>query len=75
MYACMLSASVMSDPWTIAKTLQPMDCGLSGSSVHGIFQVGCHFLLQENLPDPGIKPMSLCFLQWQVDSLPFALSR
>ena len=21
--------------------------------------MGCHFLLQENLPDPGIEPMSL----------------
>ena len=30
-----------------------MDCSLSGSSIHGIFQttgVGCHFLLQETFP-------------------------
>ena len=34
-----------------------------GSSIHGISPdkntgVGCHFLLQENLPDLGIKPVS-----------------
>ena len=42
----------------------PMDCGLPGSSVHGILQntgVGCHFLLQ------GIKPR---FPALQADSLP-----
>ena len=38
-------------------------CNLPGSSVHGIFPgkdagMGCHFLLQGNLPDPGIEPMS-----------------
>ena len=42
----------------------PVDCSLPGSSVHGIFQarilpVGCRFLLQGNLPKPGIKPVSL----------------
>ena len=41
----------------------PMDYSLPVSSVHGIFpgkntRVGCHFLLQGNLPDPGIEPMS-----------------
>ena len=42
----------------------PMDCTLPGSSIHGIStpgkntRVGCHFLLQGNLPDPGIKPAS-----------------
>ena len=42
----------------------PMDCSLPGSSVHRMLRgkdtgVGCHFLLQENLPTPGIQPMSL----------------
>ena len=23
-----------------------------------------------DIPDPGIKPVSLCLLQWMVDSLP-----
>ena len=37
-----------------------MDCSLPGSSVHGILQanntgVDFHFLLQENLPNPGIE--------------------
>ena len=37
---------------------------LSGSSVHGDFPskntgVGCHSLLQEIFPDPGINPVSL----------------
>ena len=34
--------------------------------------VGCHFLLQGDLPDPGIEPMSLCLLYWQVGSFPLA---
>ena len=46
----------------------PVDSSLPGSSVHGDSlgkntEVGYHFLLQENLPDP-------CLLHWQVDSLP-----
>ena len=41
----------------------PVDCSLPGSTVPGILQarilgVGCHFLLQGNLPSPGIKPES-----------------
>ena len=43
----------------------PMDCSLQGSSVHGIFQatgMDCHFLLQGNLPDPGIEPGSPALL-------------
>ena len=41
-----------------------MDCSPPGSSVRGIFPgkntgVGCHFLLQGNLPGPGIEPGSL----------------
>ena len=40
-----------------------MDCSLPGSSVRWISQtrntgMGCHFLLQGNLPDPGIEPVS-----------------
>ena len=47
-------------------------CSLPCCSVHGIFPdkntgVGCHFLLQENLLDPGIKPR---FPELQADSLP-----
>ena len=55
-----------------AKSLQscptlfdPMDCNLPGFSVQEILQagkntgVGCHALLQEIFPDPGIEPASL----------------
>ena len=49
----------------------PMDCSLSGSSVHGIFQAR---VLQwiavsspGDLPDPGIEPGSLAL---QADALP-----
>ena len=35
--------------------------------------VGCHFLLQRNLPDPGIKPVSPASSALQVDSLPLGL--
>ena len=52
-----------------AKSLQscptlcdPMDCSLSGSSVHGSLQERtlewvAIFLLQWNIPDPGIEPV------------------
>ena len=40
-----------------------MDCSLPGSSVHADSSgkntgVGCHALLQGNLPDPGMEPAS-----------------
>ena len=50
----------------------PLDCSPPGSSVHGdspgkITGVGCHALLQGNLPNPGIEPRSPAL---QADSLP-----
>ena len=53
----------------------PMDCSPPGSSVHGDSpgkntEVGCHFLLQGDLPDPGIEPGSLAR---QADALPSEL--
>ena len=49
-----------------------MDCSPPGSFVHGDspgenIKVGCHALLQGNLPSPGIKPRSPAL---QADSLP-----
>ena len=49
----------------------PMDCSPPGSSIHGDSPgkntgVGCHFLLQGNLPTPGIEPRSPAL---QADSL------
>ena len=65
-------ACVMSD-------CDPKDCSPPGSSVHGIFQArntgaDCHFLLQGNLPDPGIEsnPCLLHLLRCQAGSLPLA---
>ena len=51
----------------------PMDCSPPGSSVHGDFPgkntgVGCHTLLQVNLPNSRIKLRSPAL---QMDSLPF----
>ena len=34
--------------------------------------MGRHFLLQGNLPDPGVKPSSIASLHWQANSLPLA---
>ena len=50
----------------------PMDCSWPGSSVHGDSSgkntgVGCHALLPEDLPNPGIEPRSPTL---QADSLP-----
>ena len=49
-----------------------MNCSPPGSSVHGDppgknTGVGCHALLQGNLPNPGIEPRSPSL---QADSLP-----
>ena len=52
----------------------PMDCSPPGFSVHGDSPgkntgVGCHALLQGNLPDPGIEPMYPMAPALQADSL------
>ena len=52
----------------------PMDCSPPGSSVHGDSPgkntgVGCHALLQGDLPNPGIEPR---FPTLQEDSLPLS---
>ena len=48
-----------------------MNYNLPSTSVYGIFQartgVGCHFLLQVELSDPGMEPQSPAL---QADSLP-----
>ena len=45
-----------------------MDCSLPGSSAHGIFQEGCHFLLQEIFLTQGLNPHLMNLLYWQLDS-------
>ena len=57
-----------------------MDCSLPGSSVSWDSPgentgVGLPFPSPGNLPDPGIKPLSLSLLLCQEDSLPLALQR
>ena len=63
-----------------AKSLQscltlcnPKDCSLPVSSVYGFLQVRILVWVAApcsgDLPNPGIKPMSLYFLNWQVGSL------
>ena len=57
----------------------PMDCGLPGSSVHGISQVrildwvAISFSRGSSQPRDR-SPCLLCLLHWQVGSLPLALS-
>ena len=54
----------------------PMDCSLTGSSVHGVLQVGIlewvSFPISRNLPDPGIELVSSVFPSLQADSLPLS---
>ena len=59
-------------PQSCSTLCDPLDYSPPGSSAHGILQarVGCHFLLQGNMIDPGIKPTSLLSSALQVDSLP-----
>ena len=60
----------------MSDSLWTMDCSPPGSSVHIIFQVrildGLSFSSSRNLPDPGIKPMSLASPALQADSLPLS---
>ena len=55
----------------------PMDCSLSGSSVHGDSPgkntgVGFHALLQGIFPTQGSNLRLLCLLHWQADFLPLS---
>ena len=50
----------------------PMDCSLSGSSVHGILLATLleWVAISSSRGSQGPNPHLLCFLHWQVDSLP-----
>ena len=67
-YTCMRmdaqSFQLLAIPWTVAKFLCPWV--FSGRNTG----IGCHFLLQGDLPDPGIESQSPT---WQTDSLPLHL--
>ena len=70
-----MSKGVQVDAFQSCQTLcESMDCRLPGSSGDSPWSfsgkstgVGCHFLLQGNLPDPGIEPRSPTL---QADALP-----
>ena len=57
----------------MSGSLDPMDCSLPGSSVHGILQARILEWVampsSRSLPDPGIEPRSLAL---QADSLPLS---
>ena len=59
------SSLTLCDPMEPARLLRPWILGKNTG-------VGCHFLFQGNLPNPGIKPRSPTF---QADSLPSELFR
>ena len=62
----------VAEPLQLCPTLcNSMDCNMQGSYIHGILQarkwVGCHALLQGNLPHPGTEPEShICCIGRQV---------
>ena len=60
----------------MSNSLQPMDCSLPSSSVHGIFQARIlHWVAissSEDLPNPGIELLSPVSLALEVDSSPLS---
>ena len=62
------SCSVVSDsatPWTVARQA-PLSMDFPGRNTG----VGCHFLIQRNFPDSGIKSMSSVTSALPADFLP-----
>ena len=68
-----LTQSVVS----VVTLCHPLDCSLSGSSVRGIFQARIvewvAFPSPQDLPDPGIEPVSPMSPALQADSLPITI--
>ena len=58
------------------QLFSPMDCSPPGSSVHGIprQEYWSGIPTPGDIPNPGIEPISLRLLHWQVYSLPLAPS-
>ena len=52
-------------PWTIARKVL-----LSMGFLRQEYWTGLPFTPPRDIPDPWIKPTSLCLLHWQIDSLP-----
>ena len=53
------------NPWVVA-----LQAPMSMEFFRQEYWSGCHCLLQENLPDPGIEPTSPASPALQADSLP-----
>ena len=73
----LMCVHVWSLQWCITLC-NPMECGLPGSSVHGILQARilewvAMPLLQGIFPTQGLNPGLLCLLHWQAGSLPLVL--
>ena len=64
---CAQSRLTLCDPWMVAH---------QASLSMGFFRQepwsGLPFHPPGDLPKPGIKPVSLCLLHWQADSLPLS---
>ena len=75
-YPCMLVSAKLLQPCQIL--CNPIDHSPPGSSLHGILQARIlewvAMSSSRDLPDPGLEPISLCLLHWQVGSLPLAPS-
>ena len=61
-------AQLFATPWTIA-----CQASLSVEFSREEYWSRLLFLPSGDLPDPGIEPHLLCFLQWQVNFLPMNL--
>ena len=70
---CVLRHSVMSDTLRHHGLSSPKS-PLSVESSRQEYRNGLPFPPPGNLPNPGIKLMSLCLLLWQADSLPLVLT-
>ena len=60
------SCLTLCQAWTVARQV-PLSMGFSRQE----YWSGLPFPSPGDLPNPGIKPTSLCLLHWQVDSLNF----
>ena len=74
-WGCRSGVSVCGPAHSCPTLCDPIDCSLSGSSVHGIFPgkitgVGCHFLLQGIFLTQRSNPSLMHLLRWHVGSLP-----
>ena len=71
MHACVLSCfsnvQLFGTLWTVGHQAS-LSMGFSGKNT----QEGCHALLQGIFLTQGLNPRLLCFLNWQVGSLPLA---